>query len=281
MNHINFIGIGAQRSGTSWTYACLYEHPEICIPIKEIHFFSRPRYENGVGWYEDNFKGCKTESVCGEFSTSYLYSPETAARIHEHYPDVKIIAILRNPITRALSQYGNAIKGGEIPETMPFTEYYTTEKSVLEQGLYAQQLASYYEYFDPSHILVLIYEDSKKDPEAFIKKIYAFLGVNTDFVPSMLHESINVTRVPKNIALEKNMHRFSEFLRRSGLDHFVHFVRQSGLPDVVRRFNTKPAKKDEKPAFDRKALAAHFREDAARLSSMLGRNLVTEWGLGE
>lgn len=278
---IDFIGVGAQRSGTSWVYACLYEHPEICIPIKEIHFFSRPRYENGVAWYEDNFKGCKAGKVCGEFSTSYLYSEVTAERIHEHYPDVKIIAILRNPITRALSQYGNAIKGGEIPESMPFTEYYTTEKSVLEQGLYARQLASYYKYFDPSQMLVLIYEDNKKDPEAFLKKIYAFLGVDTNFIPSMLHESINVTRVPKNIALEKNMHRFSEFLRKSGLDHFVHLVRRLGIPDLVRRFNTKPTKKEEKPSFDRTALAAHFRADATQLSHTLGRDLVTEWGLGE
>lgn len=279
---INFIGVGAQRSGTSWTYACLYEHPEICIPIKEIHFFSRPRYENGIGWYEDNFKGCKAGSVCGEFSTSYLYSDVTAERIHKHYPDTKIIAILRNPITRALSQYGNAIKGGEIPESMPFTEYYTTEKSVLEQGLYAKQLAPYYKYFDSTQMLMLIYEDSKKDPEAFIKKIYTFLGVDTNFVPSMLHdESINVTRVPKNIALEKNMHYFSEFLRRSGLDQLVHVVRRSGLPDMVRRFNTKPVKREEKPAFDRAELARHFREDATQLSTILGRDLVTEWGLGE
>ena len=124
---VDFIGIGAQRSGTSWVYACLYEHPEICIPIKEIHFFSRPRYENGTLWYEEHFATCGVGKRCGEFSTSYLYSDVTAERIHKHYPEVKILAILRNPITRALSQYGNAIKGGEIPESMTFTEYYTTE----------------------------------------------------------------------------------------------------------------------------------------------------------
>lgn len=278
---IDFIGIGAQRSGTSWVYACLYEHPEICIPIKEIHFFSRPRYENGTLWYEEHFATCGAGKRCGEFSTSYLYSDVTAERMYKHYPEVKILAILRNPITRALSQYGNAIKGGEIPESMTFTEYYTTEKSVLEQGLYAKQLSSYYKYFDPSHILTLVYEDNKKDPEAFIKNIYAFLGVSTDFVPSMLHESINVTRVPKNIALEKHMHHFSEFLRRSRLDYLVHLVRRSGLPNVVRRLNTKPAKKEEKPVFDRATLIAYFREDTTELSRMLGRDLVTEWGFSE
>ena len=109
---VNFIGVGAQKSGTSWIYACLYEHPEICAPIKEIHFFSRPRYEKGIAWYEKQFDRCAVEKLRGEFSTSYLYTPEAAARIHAAYPDAKIIAVLRNPIDRAYSQYRNAIKAG-------------------------------------------------------------------------------------------------------------------------------------------------------------------------
>ena len=49
---VDFIGIGAQKAGTSWVYACLYEHPEICAPIKEIHFFSRSRFTKGREWYD-------------------------------------------------------------------------------------------------------------------------------------------------------------------------------------------------------------------------------------
>jgi len=275
---VNFIGIGAQRSGTSWTYACLYEHPEICIPIKEIHFFSRERFNNGKDWYEANFKNCDERKIKGEFSTSYLYSPETAERIHAMYPDVKIIAIIRNPISRAFSQYGNAIKGGEIPESMSFEEYYTTDSSVLEQGLYTKQLERYFSRFDRSQILVMVYEDNKKDPQKFMEQIYTFLGVAPHFVPSMLHDEINISRVPKHIWIEKRMHMFSEFLRRNGLDKVVHFVRQSGLPELVRSVNTKP-KKAEKPKFDREFLVAHFRDDVAQLSKILERDLSTEWGM--
>jgi hypothetical protein len=275
---VDFIGIGAQRTGTSWTYACLYEHPEICAPIKEIHFFSRPRYAEGLSWYDAHFKKCKEGQKVGEFSTSYLYSEEAPERIKSAYPDAKIIAIIRNPITRAVSQYGNAVKGGEIPETMTFEEYYTTEKSVLEQGRYAEQLARYYEHFDASQILVLIHEDAKADPQAFIQKIYAFLGVDATFVPSMLHDTVNNTRVPKHIGLERKMHLFSEFLRKHGLDGFVHTVRRLGIPELVRRCNTKP-KKEEGPAFDREALVAYFKDDTEALSRMLGRDLVREWHL--
>ncbi len=276
MSNVNFIGIGAQRTGTSWVYACLYEHPEICAPIKEIHFFSRPRYEQGLAWYENHFTQCKSSQKVGEFSTSYLYSEEAPQRIKDAYPDVKIIAIIRNPITRAVSQYGNAVKGGEVPESMPFEEYAKSEKSVLEQGKYSEQLARYYALFDASQILVLIHEDAKKDPLAFIQKIYAFLGVDTSFVPSMLHETINNTRVPKNIQLERNMHFFSEFLRRHKLDGFVHFIRRTGLPELIRRCNTKP-KKEEKESFDEDALKEYFKEDVQKLSVMLDRDMVKEW----
>jgi len=275
---VNFIGVGAQRTGTSWTYACLYEHPDICIPIKEIHFFSRPRYEKGIEWYEEHFRKCKRGSVCGEFSTSYLYSDSAAERIKKDYPEAKIIAIVRNPITRALSQYGNAIKGGEIPETMPFAEYYKTETSVLEQGLYARQLERYFSRFPREQILVMVYEDNRKDPQAFIRNVYEFLGVRADFVPSMLNDTINVTRVPKHIALEKAMHHFSEFLRRHGLDRLVHLVRQSGLPELVRKVNTKQ-KKEEEPQVDREYLVNYFRDDVAELSRILERDLSTEWGM--
>lgn len=274
---IDFIGIGAQRTSTSWVYACLYEHPDICAPIKEIHFFSRPRFENGKEWYEAHFARCDAGKVKGEFSTSYLYTEGTAEKIHAMYPHAKIIAIVRNPIDRARSQYGNSVKAGEIPESMSFEEFYKTERSVLEQGLYAQQLKRYVALFPTSQILVCVYEDNK-NPEAFIQHIYEFLGVRTDFVPSMLHDVINVTRVPKSIGLERGMHRFAEFLRRSGFDRLVHLVRQSGIPDVVRSCNTKPQKR-EVPTYDRDALVRYFKDDVAELSTILGRDLSTEWNI--
>jgi len=275
---INFIGIGAQRTGTSWTYACLYEHPEICAPIKEIHFFSRPRYAEGVVWYEAHFNKCKESQKVGEFSTSYLYSKESAERIYNTYPDAKIIVILRNPMERAVSQYGNAVKGGEIPETMPFETYAETEASVLEQGKYAEQLERYFSYFKREQMLILIHEDAKKDPQAFIQGVYAFLGVDAEFVPSMLHETVNTTRVPKNIGLEKKMHIFSEFLRKQGLDKFVHAIRRTGIPDMIRAFNTKP-KKEETPHYDKVKMTAYFKDDVAKLSDMLERDMVTEWDI--
>ncbi len=275
---IDFIGIGAQKSGTSWVYACLYEHPEICAPVKEIHFFSRPRFEKGRGWYEHHFTQCAAGKKRGEFSTSYLYAKEAPERIHSFYPHAKLIAILRNPKERAYSQYRNAIKAGEIREKMSFEAYAKLEPSVYEQGLYAVQLDQYYELFSKEQLLVLIYEDSKKDPAAFIKKIYDFLGVDSSFVPSMLHSEVNVARTPRLVGVDRIMHKVAEFLRKIGLDKIVWLIRKSGLPDKVRGVNTKPVVGDVAQSA---ALPPTVREklhaDAEKLSALIGRDMTTEW----
>jgi hypothetical protein len=273
---IDFIGIGAQKSGTSWAYACLYEHPQICAPIKEIHFFSRPRFEKGKAWYEAHFSSCKEGTQKGEFSTSYLYSEEAPSRIHALYREVKIIAILRNPVDRAVSQYRNSIKSGEITEATSFEDFAKDEKSVLEQGLYSVQLERYFELFLREQILVLVYEDIKKDPKAFMKRIYQFLGVDDTFESSMLNSEINVARTPKAVFVDRFMHHVSEFLRSVGFDKLVHVIRKTGLPDLVRSGNTKEAKEI---VVDTTALKAYFKDDVQKLSNRIGRDLLSEWNI--
>lgn len=277
---IDFIGLGAQKAGTSWVYACLYEHPEICAPVKELHFFSRSRFERGRGWYESYFKRCGEGKLKGEFSTSYLYSEETPHRIKAMYPDAKLIAILRNPVDRAFSQYRNAIKAGEIPESVSFDGYKGKEKSVLEQGLYATQLKRYMGQFPRDQLLVLVYEDITKDPKSFMKRIYAFLGVDTDFEASMLYKRINIARLPKSTKSEKYMHTVAEFLRRHGFDKMVHWVRRSGLPDMVRTINTKKAPGHlALSEAERRECTNFFREDVQELGALLERDLSLEWGI--
>lgn len=275
---ITFIGLGAQKSGTSWVYACLYEHPEICTPIKEIHFFSRERFSEGKEWYESHFKNCKTGLKKGEFSTSYLYSKEAPGRIRALYPDAALIAILRNPIDRAYSQYTNAIKAGEIKASMTAEEYFKFEPSSLLQGKYTEQLERYYAHFPKNQVHVLIYEDSKKNPSAFIKRIYEFIGVDTTFVPSMLMREVNVARIPRTHHVDGFMHRIAESMRHRGLDRVVWMIRKLGFPDMVRALNTKAGVPKNTPK-QNVELAAYFKDDVQKLSTLLGRDLAREWNI--
>lgn len=276
---VDFIGLGAQKAGTSWVYACLYEHPEICAPIKEIHFFSRHRFANGQDWYESNFASCEKGKKCGEFSTSYLYDRHSAERIARMYPNARLIAIVRNPINRAYSQYKNAVKAGEIPKHLPFTTYLDQVPSAKEQGLYARQLDRYYQYFSSVQLKVLVYEDAKREPLKFMQEIYKHIGVDPEFVPSMLKRYVNEERTPRFVFIDRWMHRAAELLRKIGLDRVVWLVKRSGVSDSVRKVNTeKPKPKEPLDPALRAALVEYFEADVARLSSQVYRNLTVEWG---
>lgn len=278
---VDFIGIGAQKAGTSWIYACLYEHPDVCAPQKELHFFSRERYKEGVDWYEQQFSACKDGELRGEFSTSYLYTPGTAARISKHYPDAKLIAVVRNPIDRAFSQYKNAIKAGEISKSTTFGSYVKNVPSAREQGLYAKQLGAYFHYYSSLQLLVMVYEDSKEDPLGYMKTIYNHLEIDPEFVPKMLKQYVNEERTPRFVFVERMMHRVAEGLRKIGLHKLVWAVKRSGATDAVRNANTEEKKGEgvRMTEEERKELATYFKDDVEQLSSLMKRNLNVEWNI--
>src|SRR5690606_30424745 len=102
---IDFIGIGASKSASSWVYQCLSEHPSICASRrKEIRFFDNiHNFKKGLVWYFSFFPEKKEGQLMGEFSPMYIELTQTAKRIKELFPDVKMIAIFRNPVERIYS----------------------------------------------------------------------------------------------------------------------------------------------------------------------------------
>ena len=132
MNMPTFLIIGAMKAGTTSLYHYVGQHPQIYMsPVKEPQFFT---FENealdfhGPGdWhithqivkdlenYRKLFQGVTEERAIGEASTVYLYSSRTAERIHSYIPDAKLIAILRDPVERAYSNYVQAIHSDREP----------------------------------------------------------------------------------------------------------------------------------------------------------------------
>jgi len=110
----NFLVIGVEKGGTTWLHAQLKKHPEIFLPqSKEIHFFNKYNsnlikhdyFQLGINWYADFFKQYKGQKVIGEVTPMYICDPEAPLRIQQTLPNVKLIAILRDPVRRAYSHY--------------------------------------------------------------------------------------------------------------------------------------------------------------------------------
>lgn len=214
---VDFIGIGAAKSATSWIAQCLREHPQVCVSIpKEVNFFNKEygklkknaeyNYLKGLNWYKEHFNHCKENQIKGEFSVQYIFDKDTPYLIKKHFPDTKILCSLRNPAERAFSQYQHAIgRYGKIYKS--FEEAIRENPEFIERGYYFKQLKPYYSLFPKNNILVIIYDDIKKNPRRSIQKIYKFLGVNSSFTPPTVSKKDNVTQLQWGLGIR--------FIRRS------------------------------------------------------------------
>ena len=277
----DFIGLGAQRSGTSWIYACLYEHPEIHAPIKEIHFFSRERnWPKGYGWYESIFADAKKDQKIGEFSTSYLADRETPQRIHQQYPNAKLIVVLRNPIERAFSNYVNDIMAGTVKASVSFAEALAERDEYIINGMYATHLRKYLEFFSRDNILILIHEDIKKDPAAFMKKIYQFIGVDDGFLSFFLNKKVNIGRVPRFVWLDRLFIHISKGMRLLGMHKLWWLIKKKGLAGNILAVNTKTDKKVASGLsdLDRQRLKNLFTEEIRELETIVGYK-IDSWNI--
>ncbi len=207
---VDFIGIGAPKTGTTWLAKCLAQHPQICFSrVKEVNFFNQENfffiksqvlnegsnYERGLDWYKKHFEHYQPGQIKGEFSVIYLYDKETPRRIHENFPTAKIIAIIRNPIELFYTHYYHVKSQWKLP---PLETFVNEKSDFLKYGFFADCLERYAKYFPPEQMLVLFHDDLKKDPAAAVKNVYNFLEVDENFVPRSLHEKVNVT-APKTV----------------------------------------------------------------------------------
>ncbi len=283
---IDFIGVGAPKSGTSWAAECLREHPQICFSSKkEINFFNKVhpfynknkpwQYPYGMDWYKKFFLNYQKGQIRGEFSPHYLYDPDTPRLIYENFPDVKIIMILRNPIDRLYSHYLHG-KASRI-KFPSFEEVVKKEKEYVEIGFYYRHIKRYLKYFPKEKILIMIYEDIEKDPLVFIKKIYRFLGVDENFVPPSLHKRINVTAprlsftgkcycVVRRFLVDKLGEKFVESIEKTTINKF--------RKAAAEKLGKKSEYKYEKISGNlRGELNKIYRPETKKLEKLIGRDL--------
>jgi len=284
--NIDFIGIGVEKAATYWVADCLKEHPDVCFAKqKELAFFNEydqhflevknPRYQRGLEWYSSFFEDCTDDRLKGEYTPTYLYSSKAADRIKKHFPDVKLICTLRNPIKRAFSQYLHDKSIGIIPD-ISFEEAIETYDAYLEKGKYAKHLRKWIKLFGKENIHFIVTDDIKKRPVTEVKKLYAFLGIDSTFRPESLYKNPN----PASIARFPWLNRFlmrSEYQMMSDSYAWIHKI----LEDLgIRRMvfwasyyiNRKPLG-DNYPKMEPKTerkLHNYYKRDSAQLRKLTG-----------
>lgn len=304
----NFFIVGAPKAGTTSLYHYLDQHPQVYLSsIKEPHFFadeireancdlaarriiarenrgvrefvSGPMREKRFGgivpdWesYTRLFANAANQSALGEASVCYLWSRSAPQRIVEKIPDAKILALLRDPVERAFSQYIHGLSNGAIQWSFREhiqrnlghnSEQISVHYPFLEFGLYSEQLQRYLDRFGPN-VWIGFYDDFKSQPQDLLRSVFQFLGVDPEFEPDTTHRYLEA-QVPRLPAIGR--------LKTLGLWQAAASVTPSKLRPAIRRALTHKQGTIHIDPADRRFLIDFYGEDIARLATLLNRNL--------
>jgi hypothetical protein len=293
----NFLLIGAPKAGTTALHVALSHHPRLYLsPIKEPKYFltddSPPQAIGGPGdvrtfraqvWrrvdYEKLFNAAPAGALRGESTTLYLRDRDAHRRIRAVVPDAKLIAVLRDPVDRAHSNWTHLRSAGLEPESdfvracdlepervakgwAPFWRY-------IEQGRYGEQLEHLYTLFPKKQVLVLLYRDYREHQVATVDQVCEFLGVETGRVAAVPAE--NLTAAPTgsviNVVLQRVVRLADQIDQHLPLP-LAHPIKAPATMLLQREQRMRPPL----TAGQRELLIPRFAADITLLESVTGRS---------
>lgn len=268
---ISFIGVGPQKTGSTWLYEVLKDHPAICLPtlVKEIQFFDL-FYQKGLGEYQSYFEHCKIHQICGEITPGYFDVQDVPTRIQKHFPEAKILISLRHPVKRAESLFRHHLRKGRVSSN--FSEAIMQMPRIIESGRYKLHISRWYQCFDAKQVKVVLMEDIARQPEIVLREILDFLGVDTSYKPPNLGKQFNKTGMPKYPLLAKYASQVVLRLKTYKLHHLVNAGKRLGLNKVYDGGEVLPTLHDD----EKRKLLIFYEQDIAYVETLCGRNLA-EW----
>lgn len=255
--------IGSMKSGTSSLYGYLKNHPEICIPVtKEPEFFSENQGHGlDLSEYHElwDFNSNVHQFVI-EASTGYSKYPSengVPQRIYQYGIKPKFIYLMRNPFDRIESHYNFMQKDEKWDESI-------TSDYLISVSNYYLQLEQYSEYFPKESILLLKFQDLKNNPVELLKKVYGFLGLTADYLPTEFGAR-NKTHVESSLERKIKKNRIGKIL--------------TYMPEGVKKIGrglVRPGKR-KLTAEERNYIHENLKRDMELLQAKYGVD-VNEWG---
>lgn len=223
----DFLLIGAPKAGTTALHVALAQHPQLYLsPVKEPKFFltdgAPPAGPGGPGdaqtfrqyvWrrpdYEALFEAAPAGTRKAESTTLYLRDPAAHSRIAALLPEAKLVAVVRDPVDRAHSNWTHLRSAGLEPEA-DFLRACALEPSraargwgpfwrYLDLGRYGAQLEHLYSVFPREQVHVVLYRDLRREPVSTLDGICAFLGVDTGVVGTVPAENVTAAAAQSRI----------------------------------------------------------------------------------
>jgi hypothetical protein len=271
---VDIIVIGAQKSGTTSIWAALARQPWfIRAHSKELHHFGAPRpvpdhvYRS---WFPESHR---PDARRGEATPDYLASMRAPARIREHNADVRLIALLRDPVDRAVSAFLHARQLGHVGAHESFEQVFleeahrrTTRRAwtrIRWDGMYARHLQRYLDEFPAEQLHIEYFEDLTAHPVEALSRLWSFLGVDGATTAQFPHR--NPSRTSRFPRLNGRMAVLERRFRRRGHVGAAAAI-QRGRAAMYRPAEPVPLT----DALSRR-ITAHYAEEVALLPKIVGR----------
>ncbi|TMK23902.1 MAG: sulfotransferase [Actinobacteria bacterium] len=306
----DFFIVGHAKSGTTALYEMLRRHPQIYMPeSKEPWFFARdmrrrfqppgsPGAPETLDQYLALFADAGADQLVGEASSSYLWSRTAASAIAKARPDARVIAILREPasflrslhlqllqthveverdLRRAIALEAARRRGRHVPRRSPRPQLLQYSDHVR----YSEQLRRYHELFGRDQVLVLIYDDFRRDNEQVVRRVLRFLEVDESHPIELV--DANPTILIRSQQLDDLVHAVS--VGRGNYSRVAKGTLKALAPRVLRRGILRLAQRrvvyGKAPPPDPQLmleLRRRFKSEVVALSEYMGRDLVSLWG---
>ena len=275
----DFIIIGAGKCGTTSLHNYLNQHPQVYIcPQKETFFFTDDltRQKNRV-WgavgdlaaYQALFEAAPPHKTRGEISTVYYAYPPSAQSIYSLIPEVKIIAILRDPANRAFSDYQMHVQSGS--ENRDFDSLITANNRYVRLGFYYSHLLPFFETCPATNIKILLFEDFRKNPANFLQELFNFIQVDPTFIPDM-EVKAREGGLPKNQAVNSLLNKPNP-LRTTVATIMKLFIPLDLRQNIRSSLVKKNLAKTKLSPTTRQKLINLYRDDICQLQDLLQRDL--------
>lgn len=198
--HPTFLVIGVAKAGTTSLSHYISCHSRVLSPVtKEVNYFGAP--ERGFGWYLAHFPRRPPGEryfISGEARVGNFENWLAPELVKKSLPGVRLIAVLRDPVERAISHYYNDKRVGtetrslrqamdeelsylDCPDDRLDTnlhDYYVSQRSYLSAGLYARHLSNWMRSFTAEEILIVVSEELNSDPDLQMRRVFQHLGLN-------------------------------------------------------------------------------------------------------
>lgn len=276
--------VGVQKAGTTSLNNWLAQHPDIYAPLelKDVDYFTNPAIAaNAKEQLEEDFASHNGEKVILQSQVNYMFYSKALGRIKALTPQAKLIVILRDPVDRAMSAYRYFKKMGKEDREIEEALLYKPKKQIsyskdnndftyIEHSMYGRQLEAVYQRFNPENVLLLQFEELVSRPQQLTTKVFNFLKVNNNFIPSFAQK--NKTGTARFKWIQKKLTSTSQ-LRQVIVKYLFSWwlpvEKRQFLRKQLIEFNTGKRKKKSTPKELKKQLRLLFKDDQMKLKEIL------------